>query len=150
MQYALDHMHRGFYYAPMTLWKPIHVSCAIIERDGCFLAVQRSHQMTHPLKWEFPGGKIEKGESPETCLKREIREELGMTVSIQKPLRPLSHAYETFSITLYPFRCRIQSGKLTLHEHRTFKWLSPARLKPLEWSEADRLVLETYLKGKDG
>lgn len=131
----------------MTLGKHIYVSCAVIEQDGFFLAVQRSAQMVHPLKWEFPGGKIEPGESPEACLKREIREELGMTVSIGKPLRPLTHAYETFSITLYPFHCRIQSGKLTLHEHKNFTWLTPAQSETLEWSEADQFVLETYLKG---
>ncbi len=103
--------------------------------------------MVHPLKWEFPGGKIEPGESPEACLKREILEELGLTVSIEKPLHPLTHAYETFTITLHPFRCRILSGKLTLHEHRNLKWLTPARTETLKWSEADRLVLKTYLKG---
>ena len=130
----------------MKLGKHIHVSCAIIEREECFLAVQRSARMCHPLKWEFPGGKIEPGESPEICLKREIQEELGMNVRIEKPLRPLTHAYETFSITLYPFQCRIQSGSLILHEHRAFKWLTPARLQPLEWADADQPVLEAYLE----
>jgi 8-oxo-dGTP diphosphatase len=134
----------------VKLSKHIHVSCAIIERDGCFLAVQRSAQMDHPLKWEFPGGKIEPGESPEDCLKREIREELGMNVSIEKPLPPLTHAYATFSITLYPFRCHIHSGELILHEHRAFQWLTPPQSETLEWAEADQLVLETYLKGKNG
>jgi 8-oxo-dGTP diphosphatase len=134
----------------VKLSKHIHVSCAIIERDGCFLAVQRSAQMDHPLKWEFPGGKIEPGESPEDCLKREIREELGMNVSIEKPLPPLTHAYATFSITLYPFRCHIHSGELILHEHRAFQWLTPPQSDTLEWAEADQLVLETYLKGKNG
>jgi 8-oxo-dGTP diphosphatase len=70
-----------------------------------------------------------------------------MTVSIEKPLPPLTHAYETFSITLYPFRCRIRAGQLTLHEHKNLKWLSPAKPEALKWSEADRLVLEAYLKG---
>ncbi|HKI49199.1 MAG TPA: (deoxy)nucleoside triphosphate pyrophosphohydrolase [Desulfobacteria bacterium] len=134
----------------MKLSKHIQVSCAIIEQDGCFLAVQRSAQMDHPLKWEFPGGKIEPGESPEDCLKREIREELGMNVSIEKPLPPLTHAYATFSITLYPFRCHVQSGNLLLHEHRAFKWLTSSRSEPIEWTEADQPVLETYLKGKNG
>lgn len=104
--------------------------------------------MSNPLKWEFPGGKIEQGESPRECLKREIFEELGMHVTVERSLRSMTHAHETFLITLYPFTCRIESGCLTLNEHRAFKWLPTDRLHSLDWADADRPVLINYLKGE--
>jgi len=133
----------------MTFRKPpkqIHVSCAIIQRDNLVLAVQRGSQMSLPLKWEFPGGKIEKDETPKTCLKRELLEELDVHVQIGDSMDPVSHAYQTFRVTLYPFLCTIESGSLYLREHAAFLWLPPAGLRGLDWAEADVHVLEAYLK----
>lgn len=102
--------------------------------------------MSLPLKWEFPGGKINKGEMPEECLKRELREELGIEASVGKPLPPVTHHYPTFSVTLYPFICTIVSGEIRLHEHVACVWLSPETLHTLDWAEADMPVIETYRK----
>jgi 8-oxo-dGTP diphosphatase len=126
--------------------KQIHVSCGIIHQDDNILAVQRSDKMRLPLKWEFPGGKIEPGESPSECLQRELMEELDLHVLVGKPLNPLTHNYPTFIVTLYPFICTIESGAITLHEHAAFAWLSPSKLPALDWAEADRPVLDAYLK----
>lgn len=123
----------------------LHVACAIIENQGLVLAAQRSAKMSLPLKWEFPGGKIKSGESPDACLQREVREELGIAVSVHEALSPATHRYPTFTVTLHPFRCAIESGTITLHEHAAVLWLAPEKLLALEWAEADLPVIEAYV-----
>ena len=125
--------------------KHFHVTCAIIEKDGKVLSAQRSESMSLPLKWEFPGGKIKDGERPEDCLKREVIEELGVSVNIGSALLPHTHQYEAFSITLYPFICKVVSGEITLHEHAAFSWLPPEDLHTLDWAAADLPVIQTYI-----
>ncbi len=127
--------------------KHLHVTCAIIERDGLVLAARRSAAMSLPLKWEFPGGKIDPGESPEECLRRELVEEMGIHVSVGKSLPPSTHHYPTFTVTLHPFVCSIQSGEIVLHEHAAVTWLSPEELHTLDWAEADLPVIEYYQRG---
>lgn len=124
----------------------LHVTCAIIEQDGGVLAAQRSRFMAMPLKWEFPGGKIKPGETPEFCLCREISEELAIQVAVHHALAEKTHAYPEFTITLYPFVCTIISGTITLREHAAVIWLPREDLASLDWAEADRPVLETYLQ----
>lgn len=126
--------------------KHIHVSCGIIEREGMILSAKRSFTMSNPLKWEFPGGKINEGESPEACLIRELNEELGISVAISNSLPQTTHSYPAFTITLYPFICRIESGTLTLKEHADAMWLHPYKLKLLNWAEADIPVVHAYLE----
>jgi 8-oxo-dGTP diphosphatase len=126
--------------------KSLQVACAIIEQDGMVLAAQRSERMSLPLKWEFPGGKINEQESPEACLQREVMEELGITIAIGHPLPKASHVYADFSVTLYPFICTIAAGTLTLHEHRAVVWLPPASLLSLDWAAADIPIIEGYLE----
>ena len=71
----------------------VHVACAIIERDGLVLVAQRSRSMRMPLKWEFPGGKIEPGEGPEACLHRELLEELGIRVTVKRAMPTQTHRF---------------------------------------------------------
>ena len=123
----------------------IHVACALIERDGLVLAAQRGVGMSLPHKWEFPGGKLEPGESPEECLQREMVEEMGVEVSIGRALPLFTHHYDMFTVTLYPFVCSLQSPEITLHEHAAIAWLLPGQLHTLDWLEADRPLLEMYL-----
>ena len=123
----------------------LHVACAIIEQEGTVLAAQRSAAMTLPLKWEFPGGKIESGESPEECLSRELHEELGISVFIGSALSPATHNYPDVTVTLYPFTCRLAGGLITMHEHRELRWTKPGRLPELDWAAADLPVIREYL-----
>jgi 8-oxo-dGTP diphosphatase len=123
----------------------LHVACAIIEREGTVLAAQRSATMTLPLKWEFPGGKIEAGESPEECLNRELMEELGISVLIGTALSPATHSYPDFTVTLYPFTCRLAGGAITAHEHHALQWIEPHRMPELDWAEADRPIIFEYM-----
>lgn len=124
----------------------INVTCAIIERDGRVLAAQRSEAMSMPLKWEFPGGKLEGGEDPPACLIREIREELGVEVEILHALAPVLHDYGTWTIRLLPFICGITGGGMVLHEHRAITWKAPRELPDLDWPEADIPVIRQYLE----
>jgi 8-oxo-dGTP diphosphatase len=130
----------------MLNMKNIHVTCAIIEKDGKVLSTQRSESKSLPLKWEFPGGKINDGEQPEEGLQRDLREELSLEVAVGRALTPVTHQYTTFTITLYPFVCKITSGDITLHEHKAFTWLPPEKLREFDWAEADVLVLDAYLE----
>ena len=124
---------------------PIHVTCAIIERDGLVLAAQRSATMSMPFKWEFPGGKIHEGETPEECLRRELVEELGIQVAVGKSLPVSTHHYPAFTVTLYPYVCTITAGEIVIHEHAAIVWLPLDELHSLDWAEADLPVIEAYL-----
>jgi mutator protein MutT len=128
----------------ISLKKHIHVACALIERDGLVLAAQRSATMNLPLKWEFPGGKLEADESAEECLQRELAEEMGIVISVGQRLPLHTHSYDSFTVTLYPFICTIASGTITLHEHAAMVWLPPEKLHTLDWAEADLPVIEGY------
>lgn len=123
----------------------IHVTCAIIERDGLVLAARRSAVMSMPLKWEFPGGKINPGETLQECLCRELLEETGVCVIILEALSSHTHHYPDFTVTLYPFVCAIDSGEIVLHEHAAIAWLPPERLQELDWAGADLPVIASYL-----
>ncbi|KAA0888108.1 (deoxy)nucleoside triphosphate pyrophosphohydrolase [Oryzomonas rubra] len=123
----------------------IHVACAIIEHDGRTLAAQRSETMKMPLKWEFPGGKLESGETPEACLVREVREELAIGINVGRALPVATHAYEAFTVTLYPFVCTPEDGTVTLIEHRAVAWLKPEQMLVLDWAEADLPIIAGYL-----
>lgn len=129
----------------MKALRHLHVTCAIIERDDLVLAAQRSASMSLPLKWEFPGGKIDQGESQEACLRREILEEIGVHIAVGKSLPATTHHYPTFTVTLFPFVCQIASGDISLHEHAAIVWLPPQELKSLEWAAADLPVIDSYL-----
>ena len=124
----------------------ITVTCAIIEKDGKVLCAQRSEVMHLPLKWEFPGGKVEDDEDPEECLKREIREELGIEINIIERLTSNKHTYpDQKMFELIPYRCSIAGGKLVAKEHKLVKWLNRSELRELDWAEADIPVLNHYL-----
>jgi 8-oxo-dGTP diphosphatase len=123
-----------------------HVACALIERDGLLLAAQRSATMSLPLKWEFPGGKIEAGETPEECLHRELREEMEVAVVIGQALVTQTHHYPEFSVTLYPFVCQLVTAEIVLREHAAMQWVAPGEMLALDWAAADLPVLENYLE----
>lgn len=123
----------------------LQVSCALIEQDGRVLAAQRGPTMSLPLKWEFPGGKIHAGETPQDCLRRELMEELGVQIAVGKALPSVWHDYPGFRVTLYPFICLLTAGTPVLHEHAAVRWLWPHELAQLDWADADWPVLDAYL-----
>jgi 8-oxo-dGTP diphosphatase len=123
----------------------LYVTCAIIEHHEKVLICQRSASMKLPFKWEFPGGKIESGESKEDCLKREIKEELGLSIEIVSTLKAVKYHYPEFSICLYPFVCRLNGGKLLLAEHAQAIWVTKEELPNYDWAEADIPIVHEYL-----
>lgn len=125
--------------------KNIDVTCAIILLNDKTLVVQRSSSMKLPLKWEFPGGKLEPGESEEDCIKREIREELNIEIEIISKLTPSIYEYPTISIRLIPFLANYCSGVITLNEHKEYRLLSKEELSNLDWADADLPILNEYL-----
>lgn len=115
----------------------IRVCCAVIINGHKVFAAKRGPHSTHPLTWEFPGGKIEPGESEEACLHRELAEELNIKVQILRRLPSISHAYAGFSIILIPFVCKMLSDMPATNEHHETGWFSYDDLNRMNWSEAD-------------
>jgi 8-oxo-dGTP diphosphatase len=120
------------------------VVCAIIEQDGRFLIAQRPKGKSLSMKWEFPGGKVQEGESHTVALSRELHEELLIEVAIIQPLTPVNHAYGDFSLRLVPFRCRITAGTPVATEHERLEWIGIDEACLYDFPEADIPVLEEY------
>lgn len=122
------------------------VVCALIERRGRLLVAQRAPGKSLAGKWEFPGGKIDPGETTSQAIIREIREELGCEVEPLHTLRPSVHAYPTRTITLYPVVCLLRQGEPMALEHAAVEWVSPLEVQYLDLAEADFPVLADYLR----
>jgi 8-oxo-dGTP diphosphatase len=123
--------------------KQIEVVAAIIHDDeGRIFATQRGYGEMKD-GWEFPGGKIEPGESPEEALKREIWEELETKIVVEKLVQTVEWDYPAFHLTMHCFWCHIESGSLKLKEHEAAKWLTKDQLDSVDWLPADRIVVET-------
>ena len=101
--------------------------------------------MDLPNKWEFPGGKVRQGESPSACLVREIKEELGIEITVKKALPPHQHSYDHISIELLPFICSVSGGSIILHEHKDARWADPGTASEFDMAEADIPVLNAYI-----
>ncbi|MFP4680366.1 MAG: (deoxy)nucleoside triphosphate pyrophosphohydrolase [Chitinispirillaceae bacterium] len=124
---------------------PIKVSCAILERNGKILAARRGPGQSQAGLWEFPGGKLDEGESAQDALTRELQEELGITASITQSLTSVLYEYPAYRIELIPFICRILHGEPFPHEHSEIAWLHPADAGALDWAPADIPVVQEYL-----
>jgi 8-oxo-dGTP diphosphatase len=129
----------------MKIHPAVTVSCAIIIRNGKVLAALRRHEKSNGARWEFPGGKIEPGESARQCLHREILEELGITIFIKKELNPITYSYPDKIITLHPFVCETAEGEPVAIEHQALEWIEPIHFNLLNWSEADILVWKQFI-----
>ncbi len=125
--------------------KEIKVCCAIIIKDDRVLITQRSEKMSLPLKWEFPGGKIEIDEEAQTALYREIREELSIDINVQKALTPVEHDYVSFKIRLIPFICYTKDEYPKLFEHAKYNWEEVSNLMKYDWAEADIPIVKEFM-----
>lgn len=121
--------------------KHIEVVAAIILRERRIFATQRGYGEWKDW-WEFPGGKIEPGESPEDALKREIREELATEIEVDELLTTVEYDYPKFHLTMHCYLCTIISGDLSLLEHEDARWLALDELDCVKWLPADKDVIE--------
>lgn len=127
------------------------VVAAVIRHEGRLLCMQKGPTRFPytSLRWEFPGGKIEPGETPQQALQREIEEEMDMLVTVRDSVGKVRHEYPDFSITLEAFWCDVASPRFTLKEHHDFLWLSPDQLPSLSWAAADRKIVNLILSPQD-
>ena len=121
--------------------KKIEVVAAILQRDGAYFATQRGYGEFEGM-WEFPGGKIEPGESRESALKREIQEELGIDITIDNYLCTTDYDYPSFHLTMHCYLCSIMSGEIELREHMSARWLTKESLDSVVWLPADMDVIK--------
>ncbi len=119
----------------------ILVAAAVIERDGKFLVAQRKEGGGEPLKWEFPGGKVEWGESPEECLRREMREELGLSIEVGEQVCTSPGYSGNSEIMLLAYRASIAAGEPEAIDVKDWRWVAKADLPGLDWAAADRMVV---------
>lgn len=121
--------------------KVIEVVAAIIhDEEGRIFATQRGYG---PMKdgWEFPGGKMESGETAEEALKREIWEELETRIEVEQLFETIDYDYPDFHLTMHCYICKVESGKLTLKEHEAARWLTKEQLSSIDWLPADRSII---------
>ena len=121
--------------------RQIEVVAAIIRKGDKIFATQRGYGDFKDW-WEFPGGKIENGETPEEALKREIREELSTEINVDNFLCTVEYDYPNFHLTMHCFFCSLLTEALHLNEHEAARWLSKNDLNSVEWLPADQLVLK--------
>lgn len=121
--------------------KNIEVVAAVINNNNKIFATQRGYGEFKD-GWEFPGGKIESGETPEQALVREIQEELATSISVGKLITTINTDYPRFHLTMYCYLCYIIKGKLTLLEHESAKWLKWSELDSVDWLPADKMLIK--------
>jgi 8-oxo-dGTP diphosphatase len=126
----------------------IKVVAAVIKHDGQFLAVQRAKSQFQYIsyKWEFPGGKVEQGETLTDAIKREIHEELKILGLEFNHLLTSNYEYPDFHITIHSYVCELGSQQFTLTEHIDFRFLHKEELWDVDWAAADKPIVEAILK----
>ncbi|MBR5906949.1 MAG: (deoxy)nucleoside triphosphate pyrophosphohydrolase [Bacteroidales bacterium] len=122
--------------------KSIEVVAAVIVRDGSLFATQRGYGDFKDM-WEFPGGKMERGETPQDALVREIREELDAEITVGDLIKTVEYDYPAFHLKMHCFLCSLKSDDIVLKEHEAARWLSKKDLRSVNWLPADLSVIET-------
>ena len=124
------------------------VAAAVIRKGDMIFATQRGYG-DFKDRWEFPGGKIEPGETPQEALEREIREELCADIEIESYVDTVEWDYPAFHLTMHCFMCSLKSESLRLNEHEAARWVSARDLESLDWLPADRGLLPQILNEID-
>jgi 8-oxo-dGTP diphosphatase len=124
----------------------IAVVCAVIKQNNMYFIAQRSATMKMPLKWEFPGGKVEKGETNAEAIIREIREEFDIEIEVLQEHPFYLHDYPTFTLHLTPIEASIKSGTIILNEHAAYKWVPVTELASYDFSAGDINIAKALSK----
>lgn len=128
--------------------KTIKVVAAVIKHNDEIFATQRGYG-DYKDWWEFPGGKIELGETPEEALIREIKEELDTEIAVDSFITTVEYDYPKFHLSMDCFWCSIKNGELVLLEHEASRWLSVEKIYEVNWLPADMEVIKVIMKGKN-
>jgi len=126
----------------------IQVTAAIITSNGKTLIAKRKPSARLPNLWEFPGGKVEPGESAEQCLKRELYEEFEIHVRIGERIGSSIHTYDFGTIELIAFKARLVGGRFKLHDHTEIQWVQPADLNRFTFTPADTPFVDMIRRGE--
>ncbi len=126
------------------------VTAAVIEKDGKILVARRKRDGSQAGKWEFPGGKLEPGETPEAGLRRELREELGIETEVGAFFCSSRFVYPHMDVELLVYRTSYVSGEIALHEHDRVEWVAPEALGEIDFSEADKPVVRKLQETRSG
>ena len=125
--------------------KQVEVVAAIIRREGRIFASQRGYGDWKDW-WEFPGGKMEAGETPEDALRREIREELSTEINVDEYFCTVDYDYPNFHLTMHCYLCSLLTDALHLNEHEAARWLTKDELESVQWLPADKSIIEKLKK----
>ena len=124
------------------------VTAAILEKDGKILIARRKADDRQADKWEFPGGTVEAGETPQVCLKREMQEEFGITVAVDRFFGESVYRYDHGTIQLLAYRANWVSGEIVLNDHTDVRWVSPQQLAEYDLAPADIPFVEALQREK--
>lgn len=130
--------------------KIFKVTAAILEKDDRIIIAQRKNSDHLSGLWEFPGGKIEPGETPEECLTRELKEELGIDVKVSEFLGSNIHHYDYISIELMAYRAFWVGGTITINDHNDYRWVTINQLNNFDFAPADIPFVDMLRRGQIG
>jgi 8-oxo-dGTP diphosphatase len=125
--------------------KTIRVVAALVERDGRYLITQRREAAVLPLLWDFPGGRVERGESDESALAREVAERLGARVEVGQLISFVNHPYEKYAVDLYLYECTLLSDELHCHAVKEYAWVTSTEMESYSFTPVDEASMSKLL-----
>jgi 8-oxo-dGTP diphosphatase len=125
--------------------KTIRVVAALIERDGRYLITQRRENAVLPLLWDFPGGRVEEGESDEAALAREVEERLGAEVEVGQLISFVNHPYEKYAVDLYLYDCTLRSDRLRCRAVKSYAWVTSKEMESYAFTPVDEASMSKLL-----
>ncbi len=128
--------------------KTIRVVAALVERDGRYLITQRRETAVLPLLWDFPGGRVEEGETDEEALAREVMERLGVSVDVGQLISFVNHPYEKYAVDLYLYECTLKSDRLSCRAVKDYAWVTSEELERYPFTPVDEASMNRLL-GED-
>lgn len=129
----------------MTTKAHVRVVAAEIERDGCYLITQRMAKAVLPLLWEFPGGRVERGETDQDALGRELREKIGVQAQVLEMSLHVAHEYENYTLDLMVYRAKISAGEPECLGVEAIRWVPPEEFGNYEFPGADQQTVDALL-----